>query len=181
MDSPTAAELSINTNQSYSRSYSMSTQCAPQSESLKYPSIHMDQLRVVTASLCKSRPDIMAATSFAATKSKSPTQHDFDELYYVVEYLRATQHLGHVIKKCNNGKQLQLHCEVDASYLLHEDSKGHSGYTIAFNAIGTWYNRSSKQTLVTTSSTHSEMRAIFTLVKDILYVLAILRNASTFS
>ena len=123
--------------------------------------------------LCKSRPDILAATSFGATKSKSPTVADFNDLYCIVEYLRATEHLGHIIRKSSNGQLLQLYCEVDASYLLHEDSKGHTGYTIAFNAIGTWYNRSSKQTLVTTSSTHAEMRAIFTLIKDILYIFAI--------
>ena len=34
---------------------------------------------------------------------------------------------------------------------------------------GTFYNRSAKQTLVSTSSTHAEMRALYTLVvKDIL-------------
>ena len=62
---------------------------------------------------------------------------------------------------------------VDASYLLHPDSKGHTGYTIGFYNEGTFYNRSAKQSLVSTSSTHAEMRAIFTLVKDIVYVLSV--------
>jgi len=122
--------------------------------------------------LTKSRPDILAACSFAATKSKAPTANDYSQLYHIVDYLRATQHLGHRIKKCTD-QQLQLYCEVDASYLLHDDSKGHTGYTIAFNKIGTWYNKSSKQSLVTTSSTHAEMRAIFTLVKEIIHIFAI--------
>ena len=37
----------------------------------------------------------------------------------------------------------------------------------------TFYNRSSKQALVSTSSTHAEMRAIYTLVKDILFILSL--------
>ena len=44
---------------------------------------------------------------------------------------------------------------------------------IGFYNEGTFYNRSAKQSLVSTSSTHAEMRAIFTLFKDILYVLYI--------
>jgi len=37
----------------------------------------------------------------------------------------------------------------------------------------TFYNRSAKQTLVSTSSTHAEMRALYTLVKDILFIIYI--------
>ena len=60
---------------------------------------------------------------------------------------------------------------MDASYLLHSDSKGHTGYSIGIRGGGTFYNRSSKQSLVSTSSTHAEFRAIFTLVKDVLYLI----------
>ena len=89
-----------------------------------------------------------------------------------MEYLRITPDKGHRIYR-NEGQPVQLHCTVDASYLLHPDSKGHTGYTIGFYSEGTFYNRSAKQSLVSTSSTHAEMRAIFTLVKDILYVLSL--------
>jgi hypothetical protein len=82
--------------------------------------------------ITKSRPDIMAAVSFAGTKSSHPTDKDMSDLYYVVEYLRATQDVGHIIHPSEHSK-LTLYCEVDASYLLHPDSKGHTGYTISFN------------------------------------------------
>jgi hypothetical protein len=63
---------------------------------------------------------------------------------------------------------------VDASYLLHQDSKGHTGYTISFHGTtGTFYNRSVKQTAVATSSTHAEARAIFTLAKELNFLIAI--------
>ena len=122
--------------------------------------------------LCKSRPDIMTAVSFGATKSHAPNVIDYRKLLYIVEYLRITPNKGHRIYR-NSDQPIQLHCTVDASYLLHPDSKGHTGYTIGFYNEGTFYNRSAKQSLVSTSSTHAEMRAVFTLVKDILYVLYI--------
>jgi len=122
--------------------------------------------------LTKSRPDIMAAVSFASTKAQSPTDKNYLDLYYVVEYLRSTQEQGHILHKGFDSGLLQLYCEVDASYLLHTDSRGHTGYCMSLNGTsGTFFNRSMKQQLVATSSTHAEMRAIFTLVKDIMYII----------
>ena len=115
----------------------------------------------------------MAAVSFAGTKSSKPTDRDLSDLNYVVEYLRATQDLGHVLHTTTLAA-LRLYCEVDASYLLHPDSKEHTGYTISFyETLGTFHNRSVKQTAVATSSTHAEARAIFTLVKELIFLIAL--------
>jgi hypothetical protein len=63
---------------------------------------------------------------------------------------------------------------VDASYLLHSDSKGHTGYNRSFyGTTGTFHNRSVKQTAVATSSTHAEARAIFTLAKELNFIIAL--------
>jgi hypothetical protein len=109
----------------------------------------------------------MAAVSFAGTKSSNPTDRDMSDLYYVVEYLRATQDFGHILHKSSTSA-FRLYCEVDASYLLHPDSKGHTGGT-----IGTFHNRSVKQTAVATSSTHAEARVIFTLAKELNFIIAL--------
>eukprot|EP01036_Dinobryon_divergens_P061837 gene61837-biopygen29469 len=123
--------------------------------------------------LTKSRPDIMAAVSFAGTKSSNPTDRDHSDLYYVVEYLRSTQDIGHILHTSSTAT-LRLYCEVDVSYLLHQDSKGHTGYTISFHGTtGTFYNRSVKQTAIAASSTHAEARAIFTLAKEINFNIAL--------
>ena len=53
------------------------------------------------------------------------------------------------------------------------DSKGQTGCTIGLYREGTFYNRSAKQALVSTSSTHAEMRAIFTPVKDLLFLFSL--------
>lgn len=122
--------------------------------------------------ITKSRPDIMAAVSICATKAASPNQVDLQRAYYIVEYLRKTQLRGHRIHH-NTDHKLQLYCTVDASYLTHPDSKGQTGYTIGLSHEGTFYNRSAKQQLVSTSSTHAEIRAIYTLVKDIIFLLSL--------
>ena len=118
--------------------------------------------------LSKSRPDIMAAVSFGASKASRPTTADNQKLMYIVEYIHKTQSRGHRIYAAS-----QFYCTVDASYLLHPDSKGQTGYTIGLYREGTFYNRSAKQALVSTSSTHAEMRTIFTLVKDLLFLFSL--------
>jgi len=52
----------------------------------------------------------------------------------------------------------------DASYLAHEDAKSHTGYFLSFYEFGSFYSRTSKKKLDTTSSTHAEIRALYTLV-----------------
>ena len=79
--------------------------------------------------LTKSRPEISTAVSFGATNSHNPLQYHYKELQYVVEFLRATPDDGLIIRASYNGK-IQFYCQVDASYLLHKDSKGHTGYAI---------------------------------------------------
>ena len=122
--------------------------------------------------LTKSRPDIMTAVSFGASKSHNPTTSDYDDLYHIVEYLRATPERGFRIFSSHT-TEIQFYCNVDASYLTHSDSKGHTGYNIGLHPDGPFYNRSSKQALVSTSSTHAEMRACYTLVKDLLFLFYI--------
>jgi hypothetical protein len=65
------------------------------------PTDHYAYLRLlgILLYLTKSRPDIMAAVFFAGTKSSNPTDRDMIDLYYVVEYLRATQEFGHILHK----------------------------------------------------------------------------------
>jgi hypothetical protein len=129
--------------------------------------------------LTKSRPDILPACSFAATHSKAPTKSNYIELLYIVEYLRETKDMGLIINtrdKNNNNFIYKLYCEVDASYLIHPDSRGQTGYCIGFAKVGFFYFRSSKQSLVSTSSTHAEMRALYTLVKDIIYIVELTKE-----
>ena len=116
------------------------------------PANQSDYLRLLgmLLYLTKSRPDIMAAVSFGASK---PTTHDQQQLMYIVEYIRKTPTRGHRIYAAS-GKPLQLYCTVDASYLLHPDSRDRP-FTLS------------------ASTQRARLRAIFTLVKDLLFIFSI--------
>ena len=124
--------------------------------------------------LTRSRPDILTAVSFAATKSANPVEGDLEDLLEIVQYLEETQHFTfrlRAFKDKKNGK-IKIVCEVDASYLTHQDSKSHTGYGFRFGDLGNFfYAKSSKQTDTATSSTHSEMKALYTLLKDIMFLV----------
>ena len=121
--------------------------------------------------LLRSRPDIATALSYAATKSPSPTRQDYDNLLDIVRYLWKTKHVGLIIRPGNAGEPLRLKCYVDASFLSHGDSRGHSGYCLALGDLSSFYSKSSKQQLVATSSTHAEVKALYQLTADILFLI----------
>jgi hypothetical protein len=121
--------------------------------------------------LTKSRPDILTAVSFGATYSAKPTRGAFQELLHCLRYLQESRSTGLRLRAGVAHQDLVLTCFVDAGYLTHRDSKSHQGYCLSFQDTGMFYAKSSKQQLVATSSTHSEMRALYSLVVDIVYVV----------
>jgi hypothetical protein len=121
--------------------------------------------------LTKSRPDIATAVSFGATHAARPTLGHFDELLHCLAYLLRTKTTGLRLVAGERNRSLKLKCYVDASYLTHADSKSHSGYCMSFGEIGCFYSKSAKQQLVTTSSTHAEMRALYSLAIDIVFLV----------
>ena len=124
--------------------------------------------------LTKSRPDIHTAVSFGATHSVTPTRGDFEELIHCLKYLEATQEKGLVLKAGEANRELVLKCYVDASYLTHSDSKSHQGHCLSFGDIGTFYSKSSKQQLVSTNSTQSEIRALQSLVVNKMMMIMVM-------
>jgi hypothetical protein len=122
--------------------------------------------------IAHSRPDISTALSYAATKNNNPTVQDFKDLLLVVDYLWQTKEKGLILHPAQDrNAPLQLICHVDASYLAHSDAKSHTGYCLSFGRFGSFYSKSSKQKLVATSSTHAEIRALYTLILDIIYIV----------
>ena len=128
--------------------------------------------------MTKSRPDIATAVSFGAVHASHPSVGDFNTLMECVQYLYHTQHQGLILHTGTPGAPLTLTCYVDASYLTHEDSKSHSGYCLSFGKIGCFYSKSSKQSLVTTSTTHSEIRSIYSATIDIIFLIHLTNEIS---
>jgi hypothetical protein len=47
---------------------------------------------------------------------------------------------------------------------------------MSFGEVGTFYSKSGKQTIVATSSTHAETRALYTLLVDVLYIIHLMHE-----
>jgi hypothetical protein len=75
-------------------------------------------------------------------------------LFRVLCYLKGTVNLG-IILRPGDGP-IQLSAYADASYGVHPDGKSHSGLVIALGS-GPVFVRSSKQRIVTKSSTEAEL------------------------
>ena len=114
--------------------------------------------------LLHTRPEIGFDVSWGASKSHAPTNDDWAALIWVLQYLWNTKEKGVMIQAQSPGCPLRMHIMCDASYLLYPDSKAQTGYAMSLNGIGFICSKSQKQPLVTTSSTHSEMRSLFVAV-----------------
>lgn len=100
----------------------------------------------------RTRPDILLATTYLATKCREPKSHHMEKAMRVLKYLNGTKDLKLVIKPPSS---LDFDVYVDASHLVHADGKGHSGCVISFGgAIEAFSN---KQRLVTKSSFEAEL------------------------
>ena len=113
----------------------------------------------------RARPDIRLAVSFLSSRVQSPDEDDYKKLCRVMRYLQATLDLP-----------LRLVCDgsgvvrwwVDAAYTVHSDMKGHTGATMSLGS-GSAYSSSTKQKIVTRSSTECELVGVHDVMPQILW------------
>jgi hypothetical protein len=105
----------------------------------------------------KTRPDILFAVSYLASRSSCPTLKDTKAVERVKAYLNNTRDDGlHV-----NVEEMTLQATVDASHgIHHKDSKGNTGMILSLGSSPI-FSRSVKQKYVATSSTHAEIIATY--------------------
>jgi len=106
----------------------------------------------------RTRPDLLTAVSFLTTRVAAPTKDDEAKLLRVLGYLNGTKDLVLTLKAGPN-PDLCVHCYIDSSYATHPDCKSHSGVVISLGC-GAIYAKSSRQKLVTKSSTEAELVAL---------------------
>jgi hypothetical protein len=128
--------------------------------------------------LTYSRPDILTALSYSATKCKNPNDQDLQQLIQIVSYLKQTSDYGLTLfpRKENESTDIYLTAYVDAAYMSHTDASSHTGYCISLGSIqpsSYFYSKSSKQKNIATSSTHAEIRALYELTINIVYLLTL--------
>jgi len=104
------------------------------------------------------RPEILPTVNFLSTRVKSPTEDDWNKLDRCLKYLNGEPSMG-IRLSCASNDPLSIVSHVDASYGVHPDGKSHSGMCIALGE-GPIYVKSSKQKIVTKSSTEAELVAL---------------------
>jgi hypothetical protein len=113
----------------------------------------------------RGRPDIRTAVSFLCTRLHDPDEDDYKKLSRVIKYLRGTTDLTLTLQADKDGV---IQWWVDASYAVHPEMKGHTRGTLSLGK-GSIYSTSSKQTLVSRSSTESEVIGVHDVLPQILW------------
>ena len=109
----------------------------------------------------RTRPDVLLAIGVLSSNLNSPTKASWIALDHLIGYLRAHQSF----KITYRWKEEQLYYQnrvvmyIDASWHFHSDGKGQSGCVIKIFGNSVFF-RTSKQHVVTKSSTESEIVAV---------------------
>jgi Reverse transcriptase (RNA-dependent DNA polymerase) len=111
------------------------------------------------------RTDILTAVSWCASRVLHPTEEDELKLDRILEYLMKTKDRATVLRI---GDKLELRAYVDASYAVYHDAKSVSGVVLMLGEA-VIYVKSSKQKIVTRSSTEAELVAISDSLSQVLW------------
>ena len=103
----------------------------------------------------RARPDCLTAVAFLATRVSKCDEDDISKLKRLVKYIRATQDRGLIFRIGAGGISVRL--LVDAAYGAHEDGKSHTGSCVVIGDVGAVHCKSTKQHIVTKSSTEAEL------------------------
>ena len=121
-----------------------------------------------------TRPDISFSLSVLASKCNSPTRGDVRRVKHLFRFVMGTRHLGLNFKRDSD---FQLHVWADASYASREETRSQTGYCFSLGADNaTIYAKSTKQHLVTLSSTESEYVAMFHSCTEVVFLKRLLQQ-----
>jgi hypothetical protein len=113
----------------------------------------------------RARPDIRTAVSFLCGRLRHPDEDDYKKLARVVKYLDGSVDMSLVLSADGSGT---LRWWIDASYATHDDMKGHTGGTLSMGK-GSVYSTSTKQKLVSRSSTEAEIVGVYDVAPQLLW------------
>jgi histone deacetylase 1/2 len=113
----------------------------------------------------RTRPDILLAVSFLTTRVQKPDIDDYHKHSRVLKYINGSKDLGVILRA---ESPLKLHAYIDASYGVHQDGKGYSALALTLGQ-GSILAKSSKQKLVTKSSTEAELVAESDFASEAIY------------
>jgi hypothetical protein len=145
--------------------------------SKKLPEDKKELFHTITAKVLylayKTRPDLLAVTSFLCSRVSDPSEDDWSKLRRVIGYIAGT--IGHGIKYSLGGS-LEMATYIDASHMTHsQDGRGRTGVIIVM-AGGAVCFKSSKQPLVAQSSTEAELIALTEGTNQLVHLRLMLRE-----
>jgi len=112
------------------------------------------------------RPDILLAVNFLTTRVQHPRNDDQNKLFRVLKYLNGTKEYGLTL---NIGNSVFVNAYIDASFGVHSvDGRSHTGAVVGIGEATAILAKSTKQKLVTKSSTEAELVAVTDVVGDVL-------------
>jgi hypothetical protein len=103
--------------------------------------------------------------SFLCRKLTKPNEDDYKKLAWVLNYLDSTVDTPLVLAVDNTGK---ICWWVDELYAVHADMKSHTGGTLSLGN-GSMYSTSSKQKLLTRSSTEAEVVGVHDVMPQLIW------------
>ena len=113
----------------------------------------------------RSRPDLLTTTSFLATRVQDPTVQDYGKLQRLLKYVNGSRDLWLTLEA---DEGWGLFAYIDASYGMHPDGKSHTGVCMLLGK-GAFYVQSSKQKIVSKSSTESEIIAVSDGLSEVIW------------
>ena len=124
----------------------------------------------------RTRPDIMFACSYLATRCEDPTNNDMTSCYRIIKYLNTTKDQYLTIDALKtNIIDVRLDIFADSSYASHVDYKSHTGYVIQLNGNTIDY-RSIKQKIITESSTEAELVSLSEAIRKVTGIIDLIRE-----
>lgn len=106
----------------------------------------------------RARPDCLVAAAFLATRVTKSDKDDLGKLSRLLKYINGTRERGIVLRAGTAG--IQVSAYIDAAYGVHTDGKSHTGSVIVIGDSGAVHCKSTKQSIVTKSSTEAELVAL---------------------
>ena len=120
-----------------------------------------------------TRLDIAFSVNLLARYSSTPTKRHWNGIKHILRYLRGTSDMGLFYSKA---MEPQLLGYVDAGYLLDpHKARSQTGYIFTYkNTAISW--RSVKQTMVATSSNHSEILAMHGASRECVWLRSMIQH-----
>ncbi|KAL0300012.1 UNVERIFIED_CONTAM: Retrovirus-related Pol polyprotein from transposon TNT 1-94 [Sesamum angustifolium] len=121
-----------------------------------------------------TRPDIAFSVNLLARYSSTPTKRHWNGVKHILRYLRGTSDMGLYFERHENVKATNLVGYSDAGYLSDPHKAiSQSGYVFMYGGTAiSW--RSTKQTLVATSSNHAELIALYEAGRECVWLRSLI-------